>query len=227
MKISSSNRNTINANSSNLNKKTMKKILLITSVVMCAITLSAQTGTISLNLDAAYTFKANVNFDAANANVEAAFQYGGGVEYFTTDNSSVELKYLRMDTHIPLYVDDVQLNPDIDKGSVNYILLGGNKYFGDNPDGKISPYGGLGLGLGIIGINDNTATKFAWDAKLGIKIKTSSVVSLKLQAYLQSIISTFGSDVWVSGSGTAYAVPDYATLWQFGLGGVICFDFSK
>jgi len=207
----------------------MKKILLITSIVLCVLAIRAQPGTISLNLDAGYTFGSKVNFDAAYTDVQGAFRYGGGLEYFTDFNKSITLKYHRMDTYFPLYTQGgVRINTDSDyKGSVNYILIGGNNYFGQDPDAVARPYGGLGLGVGVIGVNDNTATKFAWDARLGVKVKTSSVVSLKLEAYMQSIISTFGSDVWIGYGGYAYAVPDYATLWQFGLGGVICFDFKK
>jgi hypothetical protein len=207
----------------------MKKILLVTSIVLSVAALRAQPGTISLNLDAGYTFGSTVNFDAAYSEVQGAFRYGGGIEYFADFNRSIVLKYHRMDTYFPLYTQaGVRINTDNDyKGSVNYILVGGNNYFGQDPDGKISPYGGLSLGVGVLGVNENTATKFAWDARLGAKIKTSSIVSLKVEAYMQSIISTFGSDVWVSAGGYAYAVPDYATLWQFGFTGIICFDFQK
>ena len=206
----------------------MKKTILIITIAICSIALKAQPGTISLNLDAGYTFQSKVNFDAAYTEVQAAFRYGGGIEYFAGFNKSMTLKYHRMDTQFPLFTQaGVRLNTDDQaKGSVNYILLGGNTYFGDM-DGKARPYGGLGLGVGVIGVNNNTATKFAWDARLGVKVKTSSVVSLKLEAYMQSIISTFGSDVWVGAGGYAYAVPDYATLWQFGFTGILCFDFKK
>ena len=206
----------------------MKKILLLGVIIVCAITLRAQPGTISLNLDAGYTFQSKVNFDAAYTEVQAAFRYGGGIEYFAGFNKSITLKYHRMDTEFPLYTQaGIRLNTDDEsKGSVNYILLGGNTYFGDM-DAKAQPYGGLGLGVGVIGVNENTVSKFAWDARLGVKVKTASVVSLKLEAYMQSIISTFGSDVWVSGGGVAYAVPDYATLWQFGFTGILCFDFKR
>lgn len=206
----------------------MKKILLLGVIILCAINIHAQPGTISLNLDAGYTFQSKVNFDAAYTEVQAAFRYGGGIEYFPGFNKSITLKYHRMDTRFPLYWQNGEpINSDKDnKGSVNYILLGGNTYFGDM-DAKARPYGGLGLGVGILGVNDNTATKFAWDARLGVKIKTASVVSLKVEAYMQSIISTFGSDVWVGYNGVAYAVPDYATLWQFGFTGILCFDFKR
>ncbi len=206
----------------------MKKILFLGVIILCAITIHAQPGTISLNLDAGYTFHDKVDFDAAYTDVQAAFRYGGGIEYFAGFNKSITLKYHRMDTQFPLYTQaGVQINTDDEaKGSVNYILLGGNTYFGDM-DAKAHPYGGLGLGVGVIGVNDGSVSKFAWDARLGVKVKTASVVSLKLEAYMQSIISTFGSDIWVSGGGVAYAVPDYATLWQFGFTGILCFDFKK
>ena len=207
----------------------MKKLLIIISIALSVGALRAQPGTISLNLDAGYTFHDKVNFDAFYTDVQAAFRYGGGIEYFAGFNKSVTLKYHRMDTYFPLYRNSgVQINPSNDnKGSVNYILLGGNTYLSSDPDAKVNPYGGLGLGVGIIGANDNTATKFAWDARLGVKIKTASVVSLKLEAYMQSIISTFGSDVWYGYYGGAYVVPDYATLWQFGFSGIVCFDFKR
>ena len=207
----------------------MKKILWITSIVLCSVALRAQPGTISLNLDAGYTFHDEVHFDAAYTDVQGAFRYGGGLEYFADFNKSIVLKYHRMDTYFPLYMQNgTRINPDNEyKGSVNYILLGGNTYFGDGLDAKMSPYGGLGLGVGILSTNSNNATKFAWDARLGVKIKTSSVVSLKLEAYMQSIISTFGSDVCIGYGGYAYAVPDYATLWQFGFSGIVCFDFKR
>lgn len=206
----------------------MKKTILIISIAMCSIALKAQPGTISLNLDAGYTFQSKVNFDAAYTEVQGAFRYGGGIEYFADFNKSITLKYHRMDTYFPLYTQaGVRINTDNDyKGSVNYILIGGNSYFGDM-DAKAQPYGGLGLGVGVIGVNNNTTTKFAWDARLGVKIKTASVAAIKLEAYMQSIISTFGSDVWISAGGVAYAVPDYATLWQFGFTGIVCLDFKR
>jgi len=207
----------------------MKKILLIASIVLCTVALRAQPGTISLNLDAGYTFHDQVDFDAFYTDVQAAFRYGGGIEYFMDFNKSIQIKYHRMDTYFPLYrLNGEQINPSNDnKGSVNYILLGWNSYFNGDPDAKIDPYAGLGLGVGVLGANDKTATKFAWDARLGVKIKTPSVVSLKVEAYMQSVVSTFGSDIWYSYYGVAYAVPDYATLWQFGFTGILCFDFKR
>jgi hypothetical protein len=50
--------------------------------------------------------------------------------------------------------------------------------------------------------------------------------SFKLNAYLQSVFSTFGTDYWHTWYGVV-ALPDYVTLLQFGLGGAVCFDFPK
>jgi hypothetical protein len=206
----------------------MKKLLLITSVVFCSVVLFAQRGTISLNLDAGYTFKDQVNFDLGHAVVEAGFQYGGGLEFFASDNKSFEIKYLRMDTHIPAYAasSGLQVNINNDKSSVNYILFGGNTYFGQDPDAIARPYGGLGLGLAVVNFDGTNTTNFAWDAKLGVKIQSQKVVSLKLQAYMQSIVGTAGSDVWYGYWGPV-VVADYVAIWQFGFSGILCFDFSR
>jgi hypothetical protein len=121
-----------------------------------------------------------------------------------------------------------QLNTGKDEGSINYILLGGTGYLGSGTKAKTAPYIGAGLGVGILSLKEgNSATKFAWDAKMGVKIKTSSSVSVNLHAFVQSVISAVGYDYyWYPGWGTT-AFTDYATIFQFGLGGAICFHFKK
>jgi hypothetical protein len=188
----------------------------------------AQKSKFSLNAPLGYTFNDRVKFDAAYTDVAAGFQYGGSLEFFSSSKKSIELSYQRMDTEMPLYGSTgQQLNKGMEKAAVSYILIGGNSYFPKTFDAKTAPFIGAGLGVGIIEYGDEAPAKFAWNIKGGVKIKTSSVVSFKLQAYLQSIISTFGSDYWATGGGTVVAVPDYATLFQFGLGGAICIDFPN
>lgn len=203
----------------------MKKLFLIATILFCAVVMRAQQpGTLSLNVDAGYNFGSTVNFDAAHAKFDGAFQYGGGFEFFTSYDQSVELKYLRSAT--TAHIDGLNNEKFAGDVSLNYILLGWNKYFGSNPEGKVQPYGGLGLGMNIINYNNDNATKFAWDAKLGVRIKTNSAVSVKLQAYLQHSLSAVGTDIYYGWYG-AYPVTDYAALWQFGLGGVLCFDLRR
>ncbi len=207
----------------------MKQIAAIACILFCSLAVKAQEPkSVTLNVYGGYTFKDKVIIEPYYAYVNEAFQYGGGLEFFAQRNKSLELKYLRMDTHIPVYnATGSKLNPGNDKGAVNYVLIGGNNYFGSSADAKVHPYAGADLGVGWISGQNGSSAKFAWDAKLGIKIKTSSAVSLKLQAYVQSIVATFGSDYWVTGGGAVVSYPNYVTLFQFGLGGAICFDFKK
>jgi opacity protein-like surface antigen len=158
--------------------------------------------------------------------ISSGFDYGAGIEYFIQKTNSVELRWLGMGTKLPLYgPTGNQLNKNNDDGSTNYILVGGTGYFGNGA--KAVGYGGAGIGVGIVSLKDGgSSTKFAWDAKLGVKLKTSSTMSVNLQAYVKSISAAVGSDLYLSWWGPV-AVADYATIFQFGLGGVLCFNFKK
>ena len=185
-------------------------------------------GSISLNVYGGYTFKDRVNLDSYHIDVKDGFQYGGGLEYFVRRNKSIEIKYMRLDTQFPLYgPGGSQLNAKTD-GSVNFVLLGGNNYFARTTDQKAVPFAGVDLGIGWAeGPEQGSGVKFAWDAKVGVKLMTSSSVSFKLQAYIQSMISAFGTDYWYYPGWGTVAVQDYAHLFQFGLGGAVCFGKNK
>jgi len=176
-----------------------------------------------------YNFKDKVNFDASYGYINEAFQYGAGLEYFPARNKSFELRWLGMGTEFPFHgPSGTQLNIGKDEGSINYILIGGNSYFGSDPKAKALPYFGAGLGVGILALKDgNSETHFAWDAKLGVKIKTASAVSVNLHAYVQSIIAAVGYDYYYYPGWGTTAFTDYASIFQFGLGGAICFNFKK
>ena len=204
----------------------MKKFLLVVTLLLSVELLTAQKSPLLLNVYGSYVFQDRIEFDGFTGYVNEGFQYGGGLEYFVEQNTSVELRYLRQNTDFPLYTPSgSKLNEGKTRGSVNYVLLSGNGYMGTSAS-KVVPYAGLGLGIGIIDIKEgSSATKFAWDARLGIHLKTSGKISLKLQTSLQSIISTFGSEFFLSSGGTVIAVPDYASILQFGLGGALCYRF--
>jgi len=206
----------------------MKHLFMVFFLFLFSLGLKAQQpGPVSLNLYGGYTFKDEVNFDGFYGYVEEAFQYGGGLEFFLHSTKSLELKYLRMDTDLPLYGPlDTKLNEGAEKGSVSYLLIGGNNYFG-NSTSKAIPYAGFDIGIGFVDMKDGgNGSGFAWDAKLGVQIKTPSSVSFKLQAYIQSISGAVGTDFYVYPGGAVIAVPDYASIFQFGLGAVLCFNFK-
>jgi hypothetical protein len=129
-------------------------------VITCTSVSLAQKGNFGLNVTGGYTFKDRVKFDAAYADVSDGFQYGGSLEYFTSGNKSIELSYQRMDVDFPLYGAGGTQKAD-ESGSVNYILLGGNSYFGKSYDAKTQPFFGGGLGVGILNGGGESATKFA------------------------------------------------------------------
>jgi len=179
----------------------------------------------SLNVPLAYTFDESAYDDDFKLDVKGNFQYGVTGEFFTSRRSSVEFSYLRQGTDITFVsARGADLNPNDKEGSVNYVLLGGNAYF-PKSGAKMIPFVGGGLGLGILNVKGASSTNFGFNGKAGIRIPTGKALSFKLNAYIQSATTTFGSEYWVSSGGTVGAYPDRMWLFQFGLGGAVCFDF--
>ena len=204
----------------------MKNYFILLVLFLSFSTKAQESGSLSLNLYGGYNFSDKVDFDMGYVNVKEGFQWGVGLEYFVQKYSSVELKYLRIDTKMEAFVGNTQINAGDDKGAVNNILVDFTQYF-DAGSSKLLPYIGGGLGMGIVESPKNgNQTTFAWDIKLGAKIKTSSAVSVNLQAYLQSMSSAVGNDIFYTWYGPVY-VTDYATLYQFGLGAVISYNFKN
>lgn len=205
----------------------MKHLGLLLIAVLAGTVLHAQErGSTSINLYGGYNFSDRVEFGNSYGYVEEAFQYGGGIEYFYYHNNSVEVKYLRTDTNMPLYGPlGTKLNAGDDKGAINYILLEGTSYFGSSSQ-TVLPYIGAGFGVGIVETpQSGNETTFAWDLKLGLKIKTESVVSVNLQAYLQSCTAAVGNSYYYTYYGIVPVV-DYVATYQFGLGAVLSFNFE-
>ena len=206
----------------------MKHFLLVFLVLHSAVAaMGQQSGSFAVNAYGGYTFRDKVNFDGFYGYVNEAFQYGGGLEYFLARTKSIELKYLRMDTEYPLYAPaGTKLNEGKEDGSVSYIMIGANNYMG-NSQSKALPYAGVDLGVGIVDLKDGgSSTKFAWGVKLGVKMNTSSVVSLKLQTHFQHIVSAVGNDFYYYPGGGVVAIPDYTSIFQFGLGAVLSFNLK-
>jgi len=199
--------------------------------------MSAQSsGAFLLNLYGGYTFSDRVDFDDSYARVEDGFEYGLGLEYFIMDNASIELKYNRLDTNMPLYTKTAlaggitpgtQLNAGNDKGAINYILADYTYYFMDSSK-QVRPFLGAGAGVSILETpNSGSGTYFAWELKGGVKIKTSSPLSINLHAYLQSMSAAVGYDYYWDYYWGPVAVNDYVSTFQFGLGASLSYDFSK
>lgn len=205
----------------------MKNLSVLLFALLVSIVAKAQdSSSLALNLYGGYTFSDKVEYDPAYGYVEDGFQYGLGLEYFLAPTHSIELKYLRMDTDMPLYGPaGTQLNAGDDKGAINLILLGGTVYFGSSEQTAL-PYLGGGVGVGIVETpQSGNGTHFAWDIKTGVKIQTGSVVSINLNAYLQSITAAVGDSYYYTYYGIV-ELTDYVATYQFGLGVVLSFNFE-
>ncbi|HEU4789557.1 MAG TPA: outer membrane beta-barrel protein [Flavobacterium sp.] len=180
-------------------------------------------GSVVLDVYGSYTFSNNVNFDYGHIKIGDGLTYGAGLEFFPQKSTSIELKYLRLDTSMKVDVPGIIDDVDGD-GAFNYILIGGNHYF-DNGNNAV-PYLGGGIGMSITeGPYGGSDTNFAWEIKGGVKIKTASIVSISLQANLISTVAAAGTDTYWGYWGPV-AVQDYAYSYQFGLGAIFGFNFK-
>jgi hypothetical protein len=204
----------------------MKKLCSILLFLVIARTTYAQS--VALNLYGGYTFQDHVTMGYYNSYnnygyLNASGQFGAGLEFYLRRYSSVELSYQYMGTHAPFYDYVGQTNPGNDKASLNYILVNFNEYF--PTPGPVVPYISGGVGVGIADFHyyettSNSITKFAWNIRGGVKIRTHSVVQIKLHAYLQSMVDAVGYGYYPG------EVVTYATMLQFGLGGALSFRFG-
>ncbi len=205
----------------------MKNYRLLPVVFLFTFFAQAQTSnSFLLNLYGGYLFQDKVEYDNSYGYVEDGFEYGAGFEYFFMENSSVELKYNRLDTKLPLYGPmGTQLNAGDDKGAVNFVLVDYAHYFDTGTN--LMPYLGAGAGVAILETpKSGNGTYFAWEIKGGVKIKTSSPLSVNLNAYLQSMSAAVGNSYYWTYYGIV-GVTDYVSTYQFGLGATISYDFTK
>lgn len=216
----------------------MKKIIFISVLAMMTVFVSAQSK-VRINLYSSYVFDDgfDVYNDANNyysGKVKGGLQWGGGIEYLTNPNYSVELLYLNKSTDAPATFKAGTGNPvrnENFKVNLNYILLGGNR-LQQSSSGKIEGYGGLLAGIVISDLkspstgNSGNNTNFAWGARLGANIWASKKIGIKLQAQILSATKATGGDLYFSYWGPV-VLDTYTTLWQFGLGGGLTFQLGK
>ncbi len=202
----------------------LKYLAVLVFITLGILPATAQSPKFSFNIPLGYTFDESASFDGGKLTAKGGFQYGGAFEFFSSPTTSGEISYQRMATTFPVFsTSGADLNETDPEGSLNYILVGGNKYI-QKSGSNAMPFFGAGAGVGIMNSKGQSSTNFAFNMKMGVKIATGKSVALKLQAYAQSMTATFGSDYWQTGSGNVVAYPDRVFLFQFGLGGPICFD---
>ena len=206
---------------------------------------SMNSGTdVRLNLYGAYAFQDSFDSYYSGGNysgkIQDGLQYGGGIEYIVGNHTGVELSYTGQTTNVKtnyyytLPANNTTINYD---AQVNYIMLGGNKYF-RQAGSKLEGFGGINLGVNIVDLNNpngatntnyrsQTFTRFAWGVKAGGIVWVSDKVGIKLQAQLLSTSQAFGGGFYVGTGGGGSSISSYSTIYQFSLGGGLVFQLSK
>lgn len=220
-----------------LKEQIMKKLLVL--VLIASSSYAFAQPELRLNVYSMYAFDDKVDSyysstDYFRGTIKGGFQWGGGLEYMAARDQGVELSYLRLDTNAPMEyynrntnrVETANLNL-----ATNYILLGGNRYFGTSD--KVEPYGALQAGMAIISAEnpDNgtsgNSTKFAWGAKLGLNFWASDKVGIKIQTGLVSAVQGAGGGFYFGTGGVGAGVSTYSTFYQFYIGGGLTFNFGQ
>jgi hypothetical protein len=174
-----------------------------------------------------YTFDHTLNSYSTNyykAKIAGSGHLGGALDFFLNENYSLSLTYSFQPTTGYLYGSGSTANKS-DGLDLHYILLGGNRYVGNN---RVKGYGGLGLGACIIAPKTYSgATKFAWDIHLGVKLYASDRVGIRLQAQLLSLVDGAGFGIGIGTGGAGAGISTYSSVLQFGLNGGLIIKFKK
>jgi hypothetical protein len=191
-----------------------------------------------LNFYAAYTF--DDGFDVVNdantyynGTVKAGVQFGGGLEYMFSHQSSAELLYLHRSTTVPAnfkFGTGTQTRKETFDLKHDFIMLSGDGHFGSG--GKAEGYAGVMAGVLLSHLEapslgkSSSNTNFAWGGRVGTNVWFSPKMGLKLQAMILSASRATGGDYYWSWYGPIY-LTTYSTLWQFSLGGGLTFKLGK
>jgi hypothetical protein len=213
----------------------MKKIISLAVLSTIAMVTFSQGARI--NLYAAYVF--DDGFDVVNdantyyrGTVTGGVQWGGGIEYMFNPMGSAEILYLHRSTTVPTTFKFVSANPETSTKfdlNLDYIMLSADGHFAK---GKTEGYGGFMAGVSISHLESTSLgksannTNFAWGGRFGTNIWVSAKMGIKLQAQILSSSKATGGGYYYSWYGPVY-LNTYSTLWQFGLGGGLCFKLGK
>ena len=208
----------------------MKKLFQLLLLFSCY---SIHAQNIRLNGYAQYVFDDKVDNYATSSSyfhttIRGGLVWGVGLEYLVQGANGVELLYLRQDTKAPTnYWEGSDKQSDFDL-AINWIMLAFNRYQKFDNE-KIEGFGGLGLGAAIFDVknpnngNTGSATKFAWNLKLGVNIWASEKVAIKLQTGIQSAVQSVGGSLYFGTGGAGAGASTYSSMLQFGLGGGLVF----
>jgi hypothetical protein len=200
----------------------MKKAIFGTVIFMMMAAISWAQPSITLLTFESYTFADKFDTEYGTGQLQDGFQWGGGLEFGLAETAAVELIYQNLKTDSYYQGFDGKYNGKI---GINYAMLGGTKYAPLND--KISGFGTIDMGVAWSNPDNSldieSATKFAIGARLGVRVKTSEKLSLRLHAQLFSPVQWAGGGVFFGTGGSGAGVTTGSTIWQFNLGGSLNF----
>ena len=204
------------------------KILLLMAIAALALVDTVNGQKIALNGYGSYVLTGGYNAqygssDYLQGRTNDGIQYGGGIEYRTSDKYGVEVMYLRRATHA---FQQSKLDPlkqiDFDL-ALNYILTGINGYL--QPDTKkFQAFGSLFAGIVLEDIHfpdnsiNNSVTKFAWAVRLGGKYWISDHVGVRVQTQWTSFFVMNGGLPSTNVYGLNTANINFPIAYQFEVG---------
>jgi hypothetical protein len=65
----------------------------------------------------------------------------------------------------------------------------------------------------------DSVTKFTWAGRLGLRVKTSDRISLRVHAQITNPVQAFGGGLYLGTGGAGAGATTYSTIWQFNMGG--------
>ncbi len=201
---------------------TMKRLSFLVVSVFSATLLIAQPS-VTLLTFGGHAFADRFNFNLTNGfygngRIEEGFQWGAGLELAVSEESALELVYQNMKA-------DVSLQGQIDRYQgivgINYLMIGGTRYALVNE--KVAGFGSLDIGASWGNPDENFqsdgTTKFAWGGRLGVRVKATEQVSLRIHAQLLSPVQWAGAGFFFGTGGASAGVTTGSTIYQFSLGG--------
>ncbi len=201
-----------------------RTVILIAALLTSAF---AQAQTIRLNAFSGYTFQDRFplygsysGYAFQEGRVAASAHYGGGLEFELRPRTALELFYQAQPTEGYVRTSFQEYGPT--EVTVSYVMLGGLQYM---PFSELV-HGYCGLNIGAAFSNAGSDTKFAWGAKLGLRIDASPTVGLKLGAQLLSPVDQVGGGLYFGTGGASAGVSTYSTVYQFGLTGGLVFTLK-
>ncbi len=200
----------------------MKKGLVLTALLLLMIGVAWAQPTITLLTFESYTFSDQFDTEYGTGKIQDGFQWGAGLEFGLGERAAVELIYqnLKTDVHYDGFGGNGVVRYDGSVG-INYALLGFTKYAPLND--KISGFGTFDLGVGWLNPDESLASedvaKFSLGGRLGVRIKASEKVSLRIHGQLLSPVQWAGGGFYFGTGGSGAGVTTGSTIYQFNLGG--------